>query len=190
MWGGANAGVILPCILRGTQHAGARRACLPRDFARIAHSTGCRSFNSTVSKAVYASPQDAESAFYDAFTRSDLEGMMAVWADDDDIYCVHPHGTRVVGVADVRESWRQIFKSRQTLRFELREQHYVHGMMLAVHSVYEHIEAEGETRGRAATIATNVYLRTEHGWRMVVHHASPAPSNAPAATRVVPKTLH
>jgi ketosteroid isomerase-like protein len=143
-----------------------------------------------VSKAVYASPQDAEAAFYDAFTRSDLERMMAVWADDDDIYCVHPHGTRVVGVADVRESWRQIFKSRQALRFELREQHYVHGMMLAVHSVYEHIEAEGETRGRAATIATNVYVRTESGWRMVVHHASPAPSTAPAASRVVPKTLH
>ena len=141
-------------------------------------------------KTAYATPQDAETAFYDAFTRSDLEGMMAVWADDDDIYCVHPHGMRIAGVADVRESWRQIFKSRQTLTFQLREQHYVHGMMVAVHSVYEHIDVPGEVSARPATIATNIYLRTERGWRMVAHHASPVPASAPQPARVVPKTLH
>lgn len=141
-------------------------------------------------KTVYATPQDAEAAFYDAFTRSDLEGMMTVWADDDDIYCVHPHGGRVVGLVEVRDSWRQIFKNRQTLTFQLRDQHYVHGMMLAVHSVYEHIEVEGESRMRGATLATNVYLRTERGWRMVVHHASAVPASTPAPARPVPKTLH
>ncbi len=141
-------------------------------------------------KTVFATPQDAEAAFYDAFTRNDLEGMMAVWADDDEIYCVHPHGGRVAGVAEVRESWRQIFKNRQTLVFQLRDQHYVHGMMLAVHSVYEHIELEGESEVRGATLATNVYLRTERGWRMVVPHASPVPASAPAPARTVPKTLH
>ncbi|MGE5525481.1 MAG: YybH family protein [Rhodospirillaceae bacterium] len=140
-------------------------------------------------KTVYATPQDAEAAFYDAFARHDLEGMMSVWADDDDIYCVHPHGTRVSGVADVRESWRQIFKARQSLVFELRDQHYVHGMMLAIHSVYEHIEAEGQA-ARGSTIATNVYLRTERGWRMVAHHASAVPAAAPQPARSVPKTLH
>jgi ketosteroid isomerase-like protein len=143
-----------------------------------------------VKKTVYATPQDAETAFYDAFTRNDLEGMMSVWADDDDIYCVHPHGTRVSGLADVRESWRQIFRSRQTLVFQLRDHHYVHGMMLAVHSVYEHIDAEGQAAARGATIATNVYLRTERGWRMVVHHASAVPASAPQPARAVPKTLH
>lgn len=141
-------------------------------------------------KTVYATPQDAEAAFYDAFTRGDLESMMSVWADDDDIYCVHPHGTRITGVADVRESWRQIFKSRQSLAFQLREQHHVHGMMVAVHSVYEHIEVEGEATARGATVATNIYLRTERGWRMVAHHASAVPASAPQPPRVVPKTLH
>jgi ketosteroid isomerase-like protein len=143
-----------------------------------------------VKKSVYATPQDAEAAFYDAFTRNDLEGMMSVWADDDDIYCVHPHGARVSGLADVRESWRQIFNNRQTLVFRLRDQHHVHGMMLAVHSVYEHIEVEGEATVRGATIATNIYVRTERGWRMVVHHASAVPASAPKVSRVVPKTLH
>ena len=119
---------------------------------------------------------------------------MAVWADDDDIYCVHPNGTRISGVENVRESWRQIFSSGQTLRFQLRESQVVQGMMLAVHSVYEHITIAGETRPRGPMVATNVYLRTERGWRMVAHHASPVP--APAVVQAEPrraappKTLH
>jgi len=115
---------------------------------------------------------------------------MTVWADDDDIYCVHPQGGRVAGLVDVRESWRQIFKSGQTLTFQLRDHHYVHGMMLAIHSVYEHIELAGQSKMRGATLATNVYLRTERGWRMVVHHASSVPAGMPAPARAVPKTLH
>ena len=145
-------------------------------------------------KALYASPQEAESAFYDAITRADLEAMMAVWADDDDIYCVHPNGARLAGVEQVRESWRRIFAGGQSLRFELRDQQYVQGMMLSVHSVYEHISVAGEPRPRSPVIATNVYLRTERGWRMVAHHASPAPATAaadPEPRRAAsPKTLH
>ena len=145
-------------------------------------------------KALFASPQDAESAFYEALTKADLDGMMAAWADDDDIYCVHPNGARHSGVERVRESWRQIFASGQTLRFQLREQHQVQGMMLSVHSVYEYITVAGEPRPRAPVIATNVYLRTERGWRMVAHHASPAPAAAtvePEPRRAAaPKTLH
>ena len=58
---------------------------------------------------LFATPQEAEAAFYEAFVKRDLEGMMAVWADDDEVYCVHPRGPRVTGVAQVRESWRQVF---------------------------------------------------------------------------------
>lgn len=145
-------------------------------------------------KALYATPQDAESAFYEALTKGDLDAMMAVWADDDDIFCVHPNGARLSGVERVRESWRQIFASGQTLRFQLREQQHVQGMMLSVHSVYETITVAGEPRPRAPVIATNVYLRTERGWRMVAHHASPAPAAAGAEPEprraAAPKTLH
>jgi ketosteroid isomerase-like protein len=138
---------------------------------------------------VFATPQDAESAFYEAFMKQDLDGMMAVWSDDDEVYCVHPRGARVSGVAQVRESWRQIFASAQSVRFQLREQHLLHAMMVSVHSVYEHIAVGAEARARARIIATNIYMRTEQGWRMMVHHASPAP----AAEEVEPrrtKTLH
>ena len=145
-------------------------------------------------KALFASPQDAESAFYDALAKADLDAMMAVWADDDDIYCVHPNGARIAGVEQVRESWRKIFSGGQTMRFQLRDQQYVQGMMLSVHSVYEHITVAGEPRTRAPVVATNVYLRTERGWRMVAHHASPAPATVAVETEprraTPPKTLH
>ena len=144
-------------------------------------------------KELFPTPQDAETAFYDALTRNDLDAMMAVWADDDEVYCVHPHGARLTGVEQVRESWRQIFASGQRLSFQLRQQQYVHGMMLSVHSVYEHIAIAGEPRSRAPVIATNIYLRTERGWRMVAHHASPAPMAAepePRRAAAAPKTLH
>ncbi len=134
-------------------------------------------------KPLFPTPQDAEAAFYDALTKGDLDAMMAVWSDDDEIYCVHPGGPRVSGVAQVRESWRRIFASGQTLRFQLRGQQYLQGMMLSAHSVYEHITVAGETRARNPVVATNIYLRTERGWRMVAHHASPAPATVEAEPR-------
>ena len=142
-----------------------------------------------MTKMLFPTPQDAEAAFYEAFTKGDLEAMMAVWSDDDEIYCVHPGSPRVSGVAQVRESWRQIFASGQTLRFQLRGHQYLHGMMLSAHSVYEHITVAGETRARNPVIATNIYLRTERGWRIVAHHASPAPVTAEAESRRQAKTL-
>ena len=83
-------------------------------------------------KALYANSQEAEAAFYDAFSKNDLESMMAVWADDDDVYCVHPGAARISGVENVRESWKRVFNSGQTLSFQLRARHEVHGMMIAV----------------------------------------------------------
>ncbi len=139
---------------------------------------------------LYATPQDAEAAFYKAIEKADLEAMMAVWADDEDIVCVHPGGTRLVGAEHVRESWRAIFASGHTLRFRLLQRQTLSGMSLAVHSVYEHIAVAGEPRTPAPVIATNIYLRTEHGWRMLMHHASPAPSVPDMEADKPGNTLH
>ena len=128
-----------------------------------------------MTKPLFPTAQDAETAFYDAFAKGDLEAMMMVWADDDDIYCVHPQGPRLLGAEQVRESWRQIFAGGERLTFHLASQHYLPGMMMAVHSVHENITVAGDPRTQHPIIATNVYLRTGRGWRMVAHHASPAP---------------
>jgi len=145
-----------------------------------------------VKKTLFATPQDAEAAFYDAFVRRNLEAMMEVWSDDDDSYCVHPGGARITGLENIRQSWRQIFAGGQELRFSLRDARHIHTMMLAVHSVYEHISVAGQSRAPQPVVATNVYQRTERGWRMIAHHASPAPAALQSVRDPEPaaKTLH
>ena len=140
-------------------------------------------------KTLFATPQDAEAAFYEAFMKLDLEAMMSVWADDDEVYCIHPQGPRVTGVAQVRESWRRIFTAGQTLRFQVRQQHVFQAMMVSVHSVYEQIAVGEETQPRHCILATNIYARTDRGWRMMAHHASPCPQLPEAEPRRA-KTLH
>ena len=145
--------------------------------------------HSTVKKTLFATPQDAEAAFYEAFMKHDLEAMMSVWSDDDEVYCIHPQGPRVTGVAQVRESWRRIFANGGTLRFQVRQQHVFQAMMVSVHSVYEQIAVGDETQPRHCVLATNIYARTERGWRMMAHHASPCPQLPETESRRA-KTLH
>jgi len=142
-----------------------------------------------VKKSTFPTPQDAEAAFYEALESGDLEAMMEVWAEDEDIVCVHPGGPRLAGFEQVRGSWAQILGSRQRLKVQLSNQVVLSGMTLAIHSVYENITVEGESRPRAAVAATNVFLRTGKGWRMILHHGSPTPPE-PRASAESPKILH
>lgn len=145
-------------------------------------------------KTTFTSPQDAEAAFYEALERADLDAMMEVWSEDEEVSCIHPGGPRVAGFAQVRETWAQIFKSGQRLQVRLSDAVTVSGMMFAVHSVHENILVRGGPGegGQSVVVATNVYQRTASGWRMLVHHGSPAP--APVVRRdapmQAPKMLH
>jgi hypothetical protein len=91
--------------------------------------------------------------------------------------------------------WAQIFKSGQRLQVQLSDQVIVTGMMFSVHSMHENILVRGEgglAGARSVVIATNVFLRSGSGWRMLLHHGAPAP--APAVRRELPveapKVLH
>lgn len=124
----------------------------------------------------FATPQEAEAAFYAAFERCDFEAMMAVWAQDEAVCCIHPGGPRLQGQAAVRASWREILGSGERLRFELLDARYTQGPRLAVHSLRERILGGGVLRGVALT--TNIYQLEAGGWRMLMHHASPDPQAA------------
>ena len=145
-----------------------------------------------MSTKIFPTAQDAQNAFYQALERCDLEAMMAVWSEDEEIVCVHPAGQRLAGQAAVREAWRQMFGGGPGMRVRITQQVVIAGVMIEAHSVHENITVAGEARPRPPMVATNVYLRTAAGWRMIVHHASPAPgSEAPAEpTPASPKILH
>ena len=140
--------------------------------------------------ALNASPEDAEAQFYEALRDGDLDRVMAVWADDDDVVCVHPGGVRVVGPQAVRAAFEAIFANGQIV---VHAEHVkrVLAMGSAVHSVLERIDvvtADGPRTGWI--VATNVYVKTSQGWRMVAHHASPgAPDEIPEIAET-PSVLH
>ena len=128
---------------------------------------------------IFATADDVEHAFYDAIARADLESLMALWADDDEISCVHPGAPRLQGHAAIRESWEMIFE-RGPVHIRPRHLHVNQNISSAVHSLIEEVKTPDDPDWQQAHIvATNVYLKTPQGWRMVVHHASIAPG-APA----------
>jgi hypothetical protein len=64
-------------------------------------------------------------------------------------------------------------------------------MGCAVHSVLERIDvvtADGPRTGWI--LATNVYLKTSQGWRMVAHHASPGAPDEISDVAETPAVLH
>ena len=140
--------------------------------------------------ALMASPEDAEAQFYEAMREGHLERLMAVWADDDEIVCIHPGGARAVGPAAVRASFAAVFANGSVL---VQPEHVkrVLAMGTAMHSVLERIDivtAEGPRTGWI--VATNVYVKTALGWRMVAHHASPGGADAPPDVGEPPSVLH
>ncbi|HVE48375.1 MAG TPA: nuclear transport factor 2 family protein [Casimicrobiaceae bacterium] len=123
--------------------------------------------------SIFTSPQDAANAFYQAFEAKDVDAMMSAWADDEEIVCIHPGGPRLVGYDAVRASWERIFTAQGKIAFRLDELVTIETVGLALQSALEELSA-GEG-AQATAIATNVFMRTPSGWRMVCHHASAAP---------------
>lgn len=143
-------------------------------------------------RKIFPTPDDAESAFYDAFERADLAAMMVVWAEGDDVVCVHPAGPRLTGFDAVRDSWMQIFAGGVKLTVRVTQARALDGPLVAVRSVVESITAPGTQSAPQAVNATNVYVLTDAGWRIAMHHASPpertaAPEEDEAAQQ---HTLH
>lgn len=143
-------------------------------------------------RKLFPTPDDAEAAFYDAFERGDLAAMMVVWAEGEDVVCVHPSGPRLAGFEAVRESWMQIFAANIKLAVRVTESRRLDGPSVAVRSVVEAITASGSQDPPQLVNATNVYVLTDAGWRIAMHHASP-PEQAPESAEdeaAQPHTLH
>jgi len=121
---------------------------------------------------LFASPEECERAFYEALEAADAEAVNDLWLDDEDVVCVHPNGPRLLGYAAVRNSWNAILANgplnvRGTMRKSLDTP------TVAVHNVIEEVVvSQGRTQQVVSVVATNAYVKTSAGWKMVLHHAS------------------
>ncbi len=124
--------------------------------------------------ALAGSPDDVEAQFYQALVRADIEQLMQLWADDDDIVCVHPGGPRVIGAGAIRASFEAIF-ANGSIAVTTEQVHRMQFGSSAVHHLVECIQVPGPASEpqTAYVLATNCFVLTAQGWRLVAHHASP-----------------
>jgi ketosteroid isomerase-like protein len=133
---------------------------------------------------------DVEAAFYDALQNGDIDRLMACWADEDEIVCIHPGGPRLVGAAAIRATFESMF-TNGSIRAWPERARKMQAVASAVHNVLERIEVlTPDGPGLAWVIATNVYHRTAQGWRMVAHHASPGTPSEIQEVSGDPQVLH
>ena len=139
---------------------------------------------------VGGSADEIEAAFYEALQQGDIEKLMACWADEDEVVCVHPGGPRVVGTLAIRAAFDAMF-SNGSIRAVPQQVRKVESLTSVVHNVLERIEVLPQGGpAHAYVLATNVYHRTAQGWRMVVHHASPGSQHEAQETNDAPPVLH
>lgn len=117
--------------------------------------------------------REAEQAYYESFARADIELMMEVWADSDEIICLHPVSKRYLrGRQAVIESWLGVFAREMDFKIELKTVQRFDNEGLAVHVSEEQIFQAGDVGVTGVINVTNVFKLTDSGWKMVAHHAS------------------
>ena len=111
---------------------------------------------------------EANVAFYDALTNRDLAAMERLWFPADWVECVHPGMPPLRGWEAVHESWAVLFATASAL-------------MVAPTDVQVRLVGDVAWVGcdERMAHATNVFVRHDDQWRMVVHHASPVPFAGP-----------
>jgi ketosteroid isomerase-like protein len=133
---------------------------------------------------------DIETAFYEAMRHANLDQLMACWADEEDIVCVHPGGPRMIGAGAIRAAFEAMFANGNIQAFPERI-HKIESLASAVHHLVERIEVmTPQGPHKAWVIATNVFHKTAQGWRMVAHHTSPGTPNDANDVGVAAVVLH
>lgn len=128
---------------------------------------------------------DVMQAFYDALEMMDAPAMADVWAGRPADVCVHPGWPMTHGWQSIRHSWRTIFEHTGYLQVSLSDISLEIGGRIARvccterrYSVY----APGTITSTVA--ATNLFVRTEEGWRLTLHHGSPVSGQRIAAADI------
>ncbi|RCJ34753.1 DUF4440 domain-containing protein [Nostoc minutum NIES-26] len=116
----------------------------------------------------------ANTAFYRAFEKKDIEEMSAVWSQVTGSFCIHPGRKVLRGWKDIRISWEQIFKSTAYLEINAdiitTEVNDNIAYIVLIENV---LQVVGGRRVEAQSMATNIFQLLGKKWYLVHHHGSP-----------------
>jgi hypothetical protein len=108
----------------------------------------------------------ANEAFYRAFADRDFSAMEQVWSKQEQIACIHPGWTPVIGRELVLASWRAILANPGAPAIACRRPAaFLRGDSAFV-ICYEEVNG-------ALLVATNLFAREGQAWRMTHHQAGP-----------------
>ena len=116
----------------------------------------------------------ANQRFYDAFGALDIDLMESVWEPSERAMCVHPGWPALVDWELIRQSWERIFDNTTLMLFNVKYLIVVVqgdcGWVTCIENISSVLQGTASNFG---ILATNIFVRTPLGWRMIAHHASP-----------------
>ena len=119
---------------------------------------------------------EVNSRFYEALGNRDLELMGTVFVHDERAGCTHPGWIMLRGWEAIRQSWENVFDPEDKLDIKLHNVTVdIKGDAACVTCVQELTYIKRKPVMMNISISTNIFERTEAGWLMVIHHASPIP---------------
>lgn len=118
--------------------------------------------------------EEANFAFYEAFSQRDLDRMSRLWAKTPHVRCIHPGWELVSSWSDVRRSWQDIFHSIDDIEIHLQDvQIEISGRVAWVNQVVElSITTDEDEQFEASVVTTNIFEENEGVWLLVLHHSS------------------
>ena len=120
--------------------------------------------------------ESANSNFYEAFNKRDIELMEKVWASDASTTCIHPGWPPLKGFEAIINSWAGIFENSGNMEVQVSGLQVLSSGDLASVSCTEKLYTIAESGVLASQVfSTNLFCRKGELWKMVMHHASPVP---------------
>ncbi|WP_406420535.1 nuclear transport factor 2 family protein [Streptomyces sp. NBC_00842] len=130
-----------------------------------------------------AAVEQANTAFYEAMERGDLDELSGLWLPGENltVSCVHPGWPVLSGRSEVLRSYALIMANTEYIQFFLTDVGVSMTGDTALVTCTENILSGGpaEDGGELGplvgqlVVATNVFRRTENGWKLWSHHGSP-----------------
>ncbi len=122
---------------------------------------------------------EVNNRFYEALGSRDIELMRTVFVQNKRAGCTHPGWIMLEGWDAIMQSWENVFDPKDTLDVRLHNLTVdIVGDSAWVTCVQEIIYIKREPMMMNVSISTNIFERTESGWLMVIHQASPIPFEA------------
>jgi ketosteroid isomerase-like protein len=119
---------------------------------------------------------EANERFYRALGARDLALMYTVFVRDERAGCTHPGWIMLRGWEAIRQSWENIFDPEDRLSIKLHNVTVdVKENAACVTCIQELTYINRDPVTMNVSVSTNLFEKTESGWLMVIHHASPVP---------------